>query len=182
LRIIAGTAKRIGLVSPMGLTTRPTSDMAKENLFNIIAPQIRDAIFLDLFCGSGAIGLEALSRGASEAVLVDNCKNAISAAQQNIVKTRLPANLMQMPVQAALAQLQAAKRQFDIIFLDPPYDDSNLLEKTLTTLATSSLLAEGGMIIAETDMEVQAPKQLQLTDTRKYGRTSFLFYERKAEV
>ena len=176
MRIIAGTARRTKLVAPMGLATRPTSDMAKENLFNIIGTQIRSAAFLDLFCGSGAIGLEALSRGASEAILVDNCKNAIAAAQQNITKTKLSATLLQLPAQVALDKLQAAGHHFDIIFLDPPYD-SNLLEETLSTIASSTLLAPGGTVIAETDINIQIPTRLQLTDKRKYGRISFLFME-----
>jgi len=158
--------------------------MAKENLFNILQPQIRGARFLDLFCGSGAVGLEALSRGAKEAVFVENSKPAIAAAVQNIEKTRLShsAQLMEMPVANAIDKLIANRRCFDIIFLDPPYE-TGLLAQTLDILAGTDLLAPGGTIIAETDAKWEnataVPSTLSLTDTRIYGRTCFLFYNRR---
>ena len=176
MRVIAGSAKRIGLVAPLGVTTRPTSDMAKENLFNIIAAQIVGATFLDLFCGSGAIGLEALSRGASNAILVDNSKTAIAAVKQNIAKTKLPATILEMAVEDALNSFRLSNIKFDIIFLDPPYGES-LAVKTLEMIVTSDILATGGTIILENDIELTAPSTLELTDIRKYGRTFFMFFE-----
>lgn len=190
MRIIAGTARRVGLVAPKGLDTRPTADMAKENLFNIIAADIRGARFLDLFCGSGAIGLEALSRGAEAAVLVDSAKPAIAATKQNLEKSRLTqqAEVLEMPVTKAIDTLDMGKRVFDIIFLDPPYDTA-LLSQTLAQLAATGLLSETGVIIAETDAKLyekanemnqaNVPKALVLTDMRVYGRTCFLFYRRQ---
>jgi len=183
MRVVAGSARRVNLAAPKGLNTRPTSDMAKEGLFNILSAQIRGKRFLDLFCGSGAIGIEALSRGAKEAVFVENAKPAIAATLQNFIKTKLaePKQLLQMPVAQAIATLDASGNSFDIIFMDPPYDTS-LLTQTLNQLAQTKLLSDNGIIVAETDKEiyeanpVAIPVKLELTSTRVYGRTCFLFY------
>jgi len=184
MRIIAGRAKGTSLIAPKGLNTRPTADMAKESLFNIISTDIRDTHFLDLFCGSGAIGLEALSRGAKEAVFVESSRPAIAATMQNVEKTKLApfAELLQMPAAKAIDKLAARGRSFDIIFLDPPYD-TNLLTQTLNHLAKTNLLSKTGILIAETDSKINAenpiltPKELELINTRIYGRTCFLFYK-----
>jgi len=157
--------------------------MAKESLFNIISSDIHGARFLDLFSGSGAIGLEALSRGASEAVFVENAMPAARAIKENIKKTGLcdKAVLMEMSVTCAVSKLHDEGRSFEIIFLDPPYD-TELAQQTLTILATTGLLARGGMIIAETDKKISpqlaenVPCNLCLADTRTYGRASFMFY------
>jgi len=151
--------------------------MAKEGLFNILSEEIRGARFLDLFCGSGAIGLEAISRGAKEAVFVDNATPAISALSQNLEKTKLAssAEVLRMPVAKAIDCLAASGRQFDIIFLDPPYG-TNLLQETLDKLADANILAKCGIIIAETDSKLHTtPLQMEVTDTRIYGRNCFMF-------
>jgi len=184
MRIVAGLAKRVNLVAPQGTHTRPTSDMAKESLFNIISANVRGARVLDLFCGSGAIGLEALSRGAAHAVFVDNAQPAINATLQNIEKTRLAhlAELVKLPAAQAISKLSATGRAFDIIFMDPPYE-TELLKEMLCLIAKANILAKDGMIIAETDTKlnvanpVDLPAELCLTDTRVYGRACFLFYE-----
>jgi len=183
MRVISGSARRVHLTAPKGLNTRPTADMAKESLFNIISAEIHGVRFLDLFCGSGAIGLEALSRGAREAVFVENAKPAIAATLQNIEKTKLAqyAKLLEMPAEKAINTLDASGSSFDIIFLDPPYD-TNLLTQTLNHLARTSLLCETGIIIAETDSKsheaspIPTPSVFELTGTRIYGRTCFLFF------
>ena len=169
MRVIAGSAKRIALSAPKGLNTRPTSDRAKESLFNIISVKIAGARFLDVFCGSGAIGIEALSRGAKEAVFIDNDVNAIKSLNENLIKTKLHAEILQMPVEKAIKKLTAEKRQFDIIFLDPPYGSEIFMQPRL--------LAENGLLVAETESELKITlDNLHLFDTRVYGRTKFLFY------
>ena len=179
MRIIAGTAGRTALIAPKGLDTRPTSDMAKESLFNILAGEICGARFLDLFSGSGAIGLEALSRGAEEAVFVENAAPAIAALLQNMDKTRLTGEVMKMPISKAIDSLSAAGRQFDIIFMDPPYD-TNLLQQTLGKLADANILAKDGILVAETDSkQCPTPEVFELTDKRIYGRCCFLFYSQR---
>ena len=183
MRVVAGSARRTNLVAPKGLDTRPTGDMAKENLFNILSETIRGTRFLDLFCGSGAIGLEALSRGAKEAIFVEHAKPAIAATMQNLQKTGLTANaqILEMPVAKAIEKLATSGHKFDIIFMDPPYDTSLLVE-TLAQLDTCNILAEMGMIVAETDSglyeqaQIIIPPPLELIDTRFYGRTCFLFF------
>ena len=176
MRIIAGTARRTALAAPKGLDTRPTSDMAKEGLFNILTGDIRDTRFLDLFSGSGAVGLEALSRGAKEAVFVENAAPAIAALMQNMEKTRLTGEVLKMSVAKAIDALHG--RQFDIIFMDPPYD-TNLLTRTLDKLANANILAESGIIVAETDSKPPAvPDVFEVTDTRTYGRCCFMFIKK----
>jgi 16S rRNA (guanine(966)-N(2))-methyltransferase RsmD len=174
-RVIAGVARRVPLVAPVGTAeTRPTADRAKESLFNIIAPKIKCARFLDVFCGSGAIGIEALSRGAKEAVFIENSTQAIKAVRENLSKTKLQnAEIIETSAEKALALLTNAGRRFDIVFLDPPYG-SPLLEQTLQIIP--QILAENGIIIAETE-QITESDGLFLTDTRTYGRTTFLFYK-----
>ena len=182
MRVIAGTAKRTNLTAPAGLNTRPTSDRAKENLFNIISAEVRGARFLDLFCGSGAIGIEALSRGAAQAVFVDNAPPALAAVRENLAKTRLfhVAEILEMSAENSIQKLAKSSRQFDIIYLDPPYD-SELLARTSGLLCDGGLLSADGMIIAETDSKPEGGiiplfPGLTMTDTREYGRTKFLFF------
>ena len=191
MRVIAGTARRIQLTSPKGQETRPTSDRAKEGLFNIIADKLPNAAFLDLFCGSGAMGIEALSRGAKEAVFVDNSKPAQIATAQNLEKTKLDINaqMLNMSISKALLQLSQAGKLFDIIFLDPPYDKrgTNHLAQTLQALSQANILAEDGLLIAETDTrtgtnfaESTAPAPFVYVNKRDYGQTCFLFFSRGA--
>ena len=177
MRIIAGTARRTPLAAPKGQNTRPTSDRIKENLFNIIAPYMPGAKFLDLFCGSGAIGIEALSRGADGAVFVDISKEAVNITQANLARAKLTGAVTQNCTLAAIAQLKREGRRFDIIFLDPPYG-MWLLEPVINNLDDGSLLAPEGLIIAEchVDEPRPQPKTLILQDEREYGNTRLMFY------
>lgn len=149
MRVIAGSARRIPLKSLDGMDTRPTTDRIKETLFNILAPCLYDSRFLDLFAGSGGIGIEALSRGAKEAVFVEKNPKAMQCIQENLQKTHLSSKgtTMAMDVMTALYRLEG-KKQFDYIFLDPPYREK-LEQKVLVYLADSELLSEDGIIIVE---------------------------------
>ncbi|MCL2365165.1 MAG: 16S rRNA (guanine(966)-N(2))-methyltransferase RsmD [Defluviitaleaceae bacterium] len=179
MRVIAGTARRINLVAPLGSTTRPTSDRAKEALFSILAADLADAFFLDLFCGSGAMGIEALSRGAAFSVFVDTTKAAIQAVTHNLQATKLQskATLMQCSAKDAIQTFDAKGSNFDLIFMDPPYD-GNWISDTLALLANTTILNEGGQIIVETETKLPLPEAsgFTLTHQRDYGRTRFLFY------
>ena len=153
MRVIAGTAKRLQLKTLDGLETRPTTDRIKETLFNMIAPYLYDCSFLDLFAGSGGIGIEALSRGAAEAVFVEKNPKAMACVKENLRYTKLDKKAMtiQTDVLTALYRLEGEK-EFDYIFMDPPYDQ--LWEKkVLEYLAGSSLLAEDGTVIVEASKE-----------------------------
>ena len=179
MRVIAGSARRSTLLAPQGLNTRPTADRIKENLFNIISPYVPGARFLDLFCGSGAIGIEALSRGAGEAVFVDTSREAVNVTQANIIRTKLTGQIMHMCTLAAISRLEGEGRGFDIIFLDPPYG-SGMLDKALEALDSSPLLSQDGILIAECSVDEEVPElvHLILQDTREYGNTRLMFYKR----
>ena len=180
MRVISGKAKRMPLAAPKGKNTRPTSDRAKEGLFNIIASRVADSEFLDLFCGSGAIGIEALSRGSKRATFVDHCPKAIESLRLNLVKTglRQQAWYLCTKVDLSLDKLGKEHSLFDIIFLDPPYVE-DLVANTLCRIVDAGILAKGGIIVAETNIKIidNIPSSLYLYDVRAYGLAYFLFYE-----
>ncbi|MEG1459013.1 MAG: 16S rRNA (guanine(966)-N(2))-methyltransferase RsmD [Acetivibrio sp.] len=154
MRVIAGSARRIPLVTPEGLVTRPTTDRTKETLFNMIQNHLVDVRFLDLFSGSGSIGIEAVSRGAKEAVLVENNKNALDAIKINIEKTGVEENctVLSMDFMGALKVLQGRAEAFDVIFMDPPYHQ-DYEKKVLEYLSASELLKEEALIIFEAALD-----------------------------
>lgn len=151
--MIAGSAKRISLKTPKGLDTRPTTDRIKETLFNMLQYDLADCCFLDLFAGSGGIGIEALSRGAKRSVFVDQSRDAAECIRENLQTTRLSgqAEVMQCDVLTALRRLEG-NYCFDYIFMDPPY--GMLLEKkALAYLADSGLIRRESMLIVEARLE-----------------------------
>lgn len=152
MRIIAGKARRLPLRTLAGKDTRPTTDRIKETLFNILAPRLEGAYFLDLFAGSGQIGLEAVSRGSARCVFVDNSKKACGVIADNMNFTKLAdfCKLMQTDAVSALHRLEG-KYRFDLIFLDPPYQ-SGAEAAVLQTLAGSALLKEDALIVVEADV------------------------------
>ena len=177
MRVIAGSARRTLLSAPPGSLTRPTSDRAKEALFNILGTQITSASFLDIFCGSGAIGIEALSRGAREVVFVDNSPAAVQAVRANLTKTRLTGEVLLCSAEKAIIRLEG--RRFDIIFLDPPYGLGILAH---IQEAAAGLLAPGGIMAAESALREQVipPHGFTLIDSRKYGQTKISFMKESA--
>ncbi len=153
MRVIAGSAKRLQLKTLEGLDTRPTTDRIKETLFNMISVGLADCKFLDLFSGSGAIGIEALSRGAKEAVFVENNPKAAAIIQENLRFTKLDkgARVMKTDVISALRQLEGSCI-FDYIFMDPPYNQE-LEKKVLEYLSGSDLIDENTVLIVEASLE-----------------------------
>ncbi len=153
MRIIAGSKRRLPLKTVEGKDTRPTTDRIKETLFNMLQNEIYGCYFLDLFAGSGQIGLEALSRGARYAVFVENAKKAAACITENIkfTKSDKESFLLQMDVIAALRSMEG-KYQFDIIFMDPPYD-KDLEREVLEYLKSSSLLKEDTLVITEASLQ-----------------------------
>ena len=153
MRVIAGSAKRIQLKTVEGLGTRPTTDRIKETLFNMISEYLADSSFLDLFSGSGAIGIEALSRGASDASFVEQSKKAMDCIRENLRLTKLSeyATLYETDVLTGLSRMDG-RRKFDYVFMDPPYNQ--LLEKkVLEYLSDSDLLSEGALVIVEAALD-----------------------------
>jgi 16S rRNA (guanine(966)-N(2))-methyltransferase RsmD len=153
MRIIAGRYRSRVLEAPAGLATRPTSDRLRETLFNVLAPRIAGAAFLDLYAGSGAVGLEAASRDAARVVCVERAPAALKALRANVERLGAADEVAVQAVSVAawLKHPPGAERGFDVVFLDPPYDAAEEYKKTLGLLggAASGLLAAGAGVIAE---------------------------------
>ena len=179
MRIIGGKARGTKLYTLEGENTRPTLDRVKESLFNIIQNEIPNSIFLDLFSGSGAIGLEAASRGAKKAILCDKSKDAIKIINKNIEKTHLSEKVELYNLDYELLLKTKVKEKLDIVYIDPPYD-SDFVIKSIKCIIEQKLTDEKTVIIIETDDEQRILKDLEnleieITDTRKYGRASLIF-------
>ena len=183
MRIISGTAKGTKLYTLDGLETRPTLDRVKESLFNIIFNEITDSTVLDLFSGSGAIGLEFASRGAKKVYLCDKSKDACNIIKKNIEKTHLEekASLLNMDFIKAIKEIKNI--QFDIIYIDPPYK-TDFIKTAIEELIKNNNLTQETIIIAETDEKVRVLKQIEeidrieVEDERKYGRAYILFLKK----
>lgn len=179
MRVIAGEARRLRLKTPQGLTTRPTSDQVKETLFNCLMPYLYDARFLDLYAGSGGIGIEALSRGSKYAVFVENDKKALSCIKENLVTTHYTdkATVMSMDVMSALRQLEG-KEKFDIVFMDPPYNNE-FERNVIEYLYSSSILAEDGIIVTEasneTDFDYLETINFEIFKVKRYKNNQHVF-------
>jgi 16S rRNA (guanine(966)-N(2))-methyltransferase RsmD len=176
VRIIAGTRKGHTIHAPKGLDTRPTSDRVRENVFNIIAPWVEGARVLDLYAGSGAMGLEALSRGAEAAVFVESDAEAVRAIERNLDKLRLTgARVVRFDAVTGLAQEAGAGRKYDLVLADPPYTmtDYDSLSRYLP-----GVLAEDGLLVFETAgrIEPELPG-LAVRTSRKYGSTRVTVFE-----
>ena len=183
MRVISGTAKGKKLNSLEGLETRPTLDRVKEAVFNIIQFDIKDSVVLDLFSGSGALGIEALSRGAKEAILCDASSKAIKIINKNLEETRLKDKAKVINTDYLVTLSKIKDKKFDIIFLDPPYK-SDYVEKSIEYILKYNLLAENGIIILETNDknkidEIKAKKGLEVYDTRKYGIAIIIFIRKE---
>ena len=179
MRVITGTARGIQLKTPEGLQTRPTSDRVKEAMFSIIQFDIPGARVLDLFAGSGSLGIESLSRGAKEVVFNDRAKESLS-----IVKRNLDALKIEIGKEAQLSNydyavcLDAQRQPFDIIFIDPPYP-LKLGEKVLEKIAKNNLLTENGVAVYENDAPFDGEIQgLERYDERKYGKAYLTFFRK----
>ncbi|TMK94167.1 MAG: 16S rRNA (guanine(966)-N(2))-methyltransferase RsmD [Actinobacteria bacterium] len=170
MRIVAGSRKGHTIYAPKGRTTRPTSDRVREAAFNLIGP-VDGAAVLDLYAGSGAMGLEALSRGAERAVFVESDRDACRAIERNLDKLRLQATLICGDVLAAIANEQ---RRYDLVLLDPPYDfaDHDRLARYLP-----GLLAEDGLLVFETPAKVEPDLPLAKRTSRRYGSARLTLYE-----
>ena len=173
------------LEAPAGKDTRPTTDRIKETLFNILMPQIPGRRVLDLFAGSGGIGIEALSRGAAYCCFVDNSREAVSVIRRNLAFTKLgpSAEVLQMDAAQALALL-SAREPFDIVFLDPPYD-REIEQVILPRLASSACITEDTLIVLETslksDLEWIRDSGLCLNREKRYKTNRHLFLSMKKE-
>jgi 16S rRNA (guanine966-N2)-methyltransferase len=177
VRIIAGSRKGHTIYAPPGRDTRPTSDRVRENTFNLIGP-VDGASVLDLFAGSGALGLEALSRGATSAVFVESDRAAVRVIERNLDKLRLSgATVLQRDAMQALAAESAAHRKYDLVLVDPPYDRYEDMQPTLARYLPN-LLADDGVLVLETDARTEPELPLELRTSRKYGSARVTLFER----
>ena len=182
-RVIAGTARSIRLEAP-GPGTRPLADRVKQTLFAILEPELRGARFLDLFAGSGAAGIEALSRGAGEAIFVEHDRIAVQVIHVNLDRTELAATERATVVRADVARWlrdpeRAGEPPIDIALVDPPYDDQKALTTSLEALGP--LLADGAIVIAKHFWRDTPPPQVGLLASerqRRFGETALTFYRR----
>ena len=182
MRVIAGRARRISLKVPPHLT-RPSTDRLREALFSILQGRLQGARVLDLFAGSGALGIEALSRGAKETVFVEQSRPAARCIRENLGKVGL-AEWGRVQERDAVDYLHAAAEVFDLIMADPPYASNSSRDFASELMRDPSLperLSDGGMVVIEVESnreEMEAPGW-QMIDCRTYGRSSILFYARE---
>ena len=182
MRVIAGSAKGRKLTAPKGPGTRPALAQVKEAIFNILASlrgDITGLAVLDLYAGSGAIGIEALSRGALHCTFVERESRALSALRENLERTGFTpqAEIVPLPVERVLKHLAGKVRRYELIFVDPPYD----CDLVMPSLALAEkVLADAGTVIVENSPRepVEDTEQLTVTDRRKYGQTNITFLQR----
>ena len=179
MRIIAGSRKGHTIYAPKGLATRPTGDRVREAAFNLIGP-VDGATVLDLFAGSGAMGLEALSRGAERAVFVESDPEAARAIERNLDKLRLTgATIVRADARTALAAETSAGRLYDLVVADAPYEEWPTLERTLAPYL-AHVLAPDGLLVVETAARTEPDLPLQLRTSRRYGSARLTLYMREA--
>ena len=179
MRVITGKARGVQLKTPEGMLTRPTADRVKEALFSIINFDLPGAVVLDLFGGTGQLGIEALSRGANSAVFVDQREDACKIIRENLRRTKLETQA-KVVRSDYLDYLRRSREQFDIILLDPPYAEV-FLENALKCIAEIDILKTGGIIVAERPVEKELPFEFEgYTRSRdyKYGKTLLTIYRK----
>ena len=175
MRIIAGSRKGHRIDAPRGPATRPTSDRVRENVFNLAQAWVPEAFVLDLFAGSGAMGIEALSRGAERAVFVESHSDACRVIGRNLEKLRLTG--AQVVCNDVSRFLAADARTFDLIFCDPPYDEYAALEPQLARYLPR-LLAEHGLLVLETAAKIEPELPLEPRTSRRYGAARITLFNR----
>ncbi len=185
MRVIAGTARSLPLKAPEGMDTRPTTDRIKETLFNMLQVYVPGCVFVDLFSGSGGIGIEALSRGAEKAYFIENAPKAISCIQQNLTFTKMAdrAIVLKQDVFSGLSGI--SEKNVDVIFMDPPYN-SGYEQNVLTILQNMSYVTEDTLIVAEaaldTDFSYLETMGYTLEKEKKYKTNKHMFIRKIEKV
>ncbi|HHW49234.1 MAG TPA: 16S rRNA (guanine(966)-N(2))-methyltransferase RsmD [Clostridiaceae bacterium] len=180
LRVITGTARGHKLKTVKGLNTRPTSDKVKGALFNILAGRIEGSNVLDLFAGTGNLGIEALSRGAASAVFIDKSPECISVIKENLKHTKLEERATVIPgdVMAVLKKMSNNFKKYDIIFMDPPYN-KNLIQDTLKIIEENGIIKNDGIVVVEKSAKDDTAlnlEKLKLFRVKRYGDTVLSFF------
>lgn len=175
MRVIAGSRKGHTISAPRGVDTRPTSDRVRENVFNLVGP-LDGATVLDLYAGSGALGIEALSRGATRAVFVERDADAVRTIERNLDRLRLTgARVVRGDAVTTLAQEATAGRKYDLVLVDPPYGMYPEIETRLARYLPP-VLAPDGLLVVETDARVEPALPLPQRTSRKYGQARVTVY------
>jgi 16S rRNA (guanine966-N2)-methyltransferase len=176
VRIVAGSRKGARIFAPKGVDTRPTADRVREAAFSLIGP-VDDMVVLDLFAGSGAMGIEALSRGAAQAVFVESDRNATRAIERNLEKLGLTAAaIVRMDALTALATEAAASRRYDLVLVDPPYEMYSSVQTGLARYLPA-LLETGALVVVETGAAEEPELPLPKRTSRRYGSARLTVFE-----
>lgn len=188
MRIISGTARGTKLYTLEGQATRPTLDRVRESFFNIVQNEISNSVFLDLFSGSGAVGLEAASRGARKVILCDKSKDAINVINKNIEKTHLRDKIELYNLDYEVILNTKIKEKLDFVYIDPPYN-SDFAVKSVDFIINRKLVDENSNIIIETDderniLDALKKSETEVIDKRKYGRAILIFlkYRKNTDI
>jgi 16S rRNA (guanine966-N2)-methyltransferase len=162
MRVIAGKYRSRALKGPGNLPLRPTSDSLRETLFNVLGPSLEDSLFIDLFAGTGAVGIEAISRGARDAFFVESNPKAVKLIRDNLAALQISRNVEVIEAEAVrgLEKIAARRLVADFIFLDPPYDETDQYSEVLEYLDSSHLIAPQGMVIAEHYSKIELLERL----------------------
>uniref|UniRef100_UPI004057B04C 16S rRNA (guanine(966)-N(2))-methyltransferase RsmD n=1 Tax=Acetatifactor sp. TaxID=1872090 RepID=UPI004057B04C len=183
MRVIAGTARSLPLKTPEGKDTRPTTDRIKETLFNMLQTYIPGGVFVDMFSGSGGIGIEAISRGASKAYFIENAPKAISCIEQNLIFTKFTDHAIVIKQDAVSALHSIYEKEVDIIFMDPPYEQE-YEKRVLAQLSHMKYVTEDTLIVVEaalhTDFSYLEEMGFVLEREKKYKTNKHMFIRRKA--
>jgi 16S rRNA (guanine966-N2)-methyltransferase len=181
VRVIAGNFRSRRLKGPGALRIRPTSDRLRETLFNVLGPMVKDSLFFDLYAGTGAIGIEAISRGAREVIFVESHPKTARLIRENLASlgASKDAEVLDVPVRRGLEKLAARHLVADFIFLDPPYNAPDEYMQTLEFLDASHLVAPEGIVIVEHKRKMELPERfarLERTRLLEQGDTALSFY------
>jgi 16S rRNA (guanine966-N2)-methyltransferase len=174
MRVIGGRLGGRPLIAPRGRRTRPTPERVREALFSILGSLEGERV-LDLFAGSGALGIEAVSRGAAQVTLVDSARGAVAAIRRNLDSLELEAEIRQQPALGFLEQARQERREYDLVFLDPPYGEALRLGPPLSA-ALAPVLAPDARVVFESDRRAPGELSLRRLDERRYGDTLIQIY------
>lgn len=184
MRVIAGTARSLPLKTPAGLDTRPTTDRIKETLFNMLQTRIPGSIFVDLFSGSGGIGIEAISRGAEKAYFIENAPKAISCIEKNLLFTKFAEHAIVLKQDAVSALHSIYEKEVDIIFMDPPYEQEHE-KRILAQLSNMKYVTEDTLIVIEaslqTDFSYLEEYGFMMEKEKKYKTNKHVFVRKRAQ-
>lgn len=183
LRVIAGKYRGRKLISPDGQEIRPTTDRVKENVFNLISLKLPGSNFLDLFAGSGGIGIEAISRGSEKTVFVDKSQISIACLKENLEKLKVNEGHIIYCEDSfnIISKLEVQNEKFDIIYLDPPYK-TGIYQEAIKKIAEADILSEDGIVVSEHSVEdvfSELPESFILLKEKKYGSIVVSIYKRK---